>query len=222
MGLDGRLELGPAGEAQLAGDDQLGGGQGDGALECTRVVAGEALDGVGIAAAGGVAQLLGLAAQLVEVGALGKRSGHGVSLLRLRSAAQAEEEANSQFWDDLQRWTQSFPRTRRHPPAPTSRYPVPDDQTCGPALRFAERIDDGVRHVLDFPVSLDDLIVGQVPRRAAPRARPEVQAAGTEQGRLCRKASGGYGRMGDQRFRWQQIVRPVVRVGALDRPDGRP
>ena len=44
---------------------------------------------------GGVAQLLGLAAQLVEVGALGKRSGHGVSLLRLRSAAQAEEEATA-------------------------------------------------------------------------------------------------------------------------------
>ena len=44
------------------------------------VVAGEALYGVGIAAAGGVAQLLGLAAQLVEIGALGKQSGHGVSL----------------------------------------------------------------------------------------------------------------------------------------------
>ena len=59
------------------------------------MVAGEAFDGAGIAAAGGVAQLLGLAAQLVEVGALGKRSGHGVSLLRLRSAAQAEEEATA-------------------------------------------------------------------------------------------------------------------------------
>ena len=59
------------------------------------MVAGEPFDGAGIAAAGGVAQLLGLAAQLVEVGALGKRSGHGVSLLRLRSAAQAEEEATA-------------------------------------------------------------------------------------------------------------------------------
>ena len=59
------------------------------------MVTADALDGVGVAAAGGVAQLLSLAAQLVEVGALRKRSGHGVSLLRLRSAAQAEEEATA-------------------------------------------------------------------------------------------------------------------------------
>ena len=52
----------------------------------------EAIKGIGLAAASGVAQLLGLTAKLVEVGALGQRSGHDVSLLRLRSAAQAEEE----------------------------------------------------------------------------------------------------------------------------------
>ena len=40
--------------------------------------------------AGSVAELLRPAAQLVEVGVIGKRSGHGVFLLRLRSAAQAE------------------------------------------------------------------------------------------------------------------------------------
>ena len=39
-----------------------------------------------------------LAAQLVEIGALGKRLGHGVSLRRLRSAAQAEEEATALAW----------------------------------------------------------------------------------------------------------------------------
>ena len=75
-GLDGRLELRPAGEAQLASNDQLGGGQGDDTLGCTRVVAGEALGGAGITVTDGVAQLLGLAAKLVEVGALGERSGH--------------------------------------------------------------------------------------------------------------------------------------------------
>jgi hypothetical protein len=57
------------------------------------VVAAEPLHRRRITAAGRIAQLLGLAAQLVEIGALGKRTGHGVSLLRLRSAAQAEEEA---------------------------------------------------------------------------------------------------------------------------------
>ena len=96
VGLDGGLELRPAREAQLAGNDQLGDRQADLAGGGRwAVVAAETLDGVGVAAAGGVAQLLGLASQLVEVGALRKRSGHGVSLLRLRSAAQAEEEATA-------------------------------------------------------------------------------------------------------------------------------
>jgi hypothetical protein len=36
------------------------------------MVVGEALDGAGIVATGSVAQLFGLATQLVEVGALGK------------------------------------------------------------------------------------------------------------------------------------------------------
>jgi hypothetical protein len=80
-GLNGRLELRPTGEAQLAGDDQLGGSERDRSFGCAGVSAGEALDGAGVAAPGSVAQLLGLAAQLVEVGALGKRSGHSVSLL---------------------------------------------------------------------------------------------------------------------------------------------
>ena len=53
----------------------------------------EAFTGRGVTRPHGVAQFLGLAAQLAEVGAIGKRSGHGVSLRRLRSAAQAEEEA---------------------------------------------------------------------------------------------------------------------------------
>ncbi len=100
MGLDGGLEARPAGESQLASDDQLGRRQGDGTLARTPVVADEALDSTGLLAAGGVAQLLGLAPQLGEVGALGKRIGHGASLLRLRSAAQAEEEATAKVWSD--------------------------------------------------------------------------------------------------------------------------
>jgi hypothetical protein len=42
-----------------------------------------------------LAKLLGLTAQLIDVGALGQRSGHGVSLTSLRSAAQAKEEATA-------------------------------------------------------------------------------------------------------------------------------
>ena len=83
----------PAGKAQFAGDDQLGGGQPDRAGGQGRVMAGQALNGRGITGPGGVAQLFGAAAQLAEIGALGKRFRHGVSLRRLRSAAQAEEEA---------------------------------------------------------------------------------------------------------------------------------
>src|SRR6202021_2230306 len=60
-----------------------------------RVMAGQALGGRGVAGPGGVAQFLGAAAQLAEIGALGKRGRHGVSLRRLRSAAQAEEEATA-------------------------------------------------------------------------------------------------------------------------------
>jgi hypothetical protein len=59
------------------------------------VMAGQALNGRGIADPGGVAQFLGAAAQLAEIGALGNRVRHGVSLRRLRSAAQAEEEATA-------------------------------------------------------------------------------------------------------------------------------
>jgi len=100
VGLDGGLEARPACESQLASDDQLGRRQGDGTLGRTPVVADEALDSTGLLAAGGVTQLLGLASQLGEVGPLRKRIGHGVSLLRLRSAAQAEEEATANVWSD--------------------------------------------------------------------------------------------------------------------------
>ena len=55
MGLNCHLELRPAGEAQLAGDDQLGGRERDRGLGCAGVSAGEALDGAGVAAPGGVA-----------------------------------------------------------------------------------------------------------------------------------------------------------------------
>jgi len=41
---------------------------------CTPVVAGETYDSTGVLTADGVAQLLGLATQLAEVGPLGKRS----------------------------------------------------------------------------------------------------------------------------------------------------
>ena len=58
-------------------------------------MAGQARNGGGIAGPGGVAQFLGAAAQLAEMRAFGKRMGHGVSLRRLRSAAQAEEEATA-------------------------------------------------------------------------------------------------------------------------------
>ena len=91
--VDSGLEPRPARKPQLAGDDQLCRGQTGCALERPWVVAAEPLHRRRITAAGRIAQLLGLAAQLVEIGALGKRTGHGVSLLRLRSAAQAEEEA---------------------------------------------------------------------------------------------------------------------------------
>ena len=59
------------------------------------MMAGQALHGRGIARPGGVAQFLGAAAELAEIGAIGKRVRHGVSLCRLRSAAQAEEEATA-------------------------------------------------------------------------------------------------------------------------------
>jgi hypothetical protein len=52
----------------------------------------EPLAGGGIAGPDGVAELFGLAAQLAEMVACWQRIGHGVSLRRLRSAAQAEEE----------------------------------------------------------------------------------------------------------------------------------
>src|SRR5215472_15382884 len=103
------LSLGQLANPQLAGDDQLGRGQAGYALERRWVVAAEALRRRRITAAGRIAQLLRLAAQLVEIGALGKRIGHGVSLLRLRSAAQAEEEATAEG-EAIRRWTQSFPR----------------------------------------------------------------------------------------------------------------
>jgi hypothetical protein len=59
------------------------------------MMAGQALKGRGIAGPGAVAQFFGAAAQLAEIGAFGKRVRHGVSLRRLRSAAQAEEEATA-------------------------------------------------------------------------------------------------------------------------------
>ena len=95
VGFERGGQSGPAREAQFAGDDQLGGGQPDRAGGRGRVMAGQALNGRGIARPGGVAQFLGAAAQLAEIGALGKRIRHGVSLRRLRSAAQAEEEATA-------------------------------------------------------------------------------------------------------------------------------
>jgi len=64
------------------------------------VVAAEPLHRRRVTAADRIAQLLRLAAQLAEIGALGKRTGHGVSLFRLRSAAQAEEEATANVWSD--------------------------------------------------------------------------------------------------------------------------
>jgi hypothetical protein len=72
VGLHGSLEARPAGESQLAGDDQLGRRQGHGVLGRAPVVSEEAFDSTDLAAAGAVAQLFGLSAQLVEVGALGK------------------------------------------------------------------------------------------------------------------------------------------------------
>ncbi len=56
---------------------------------------GHALHGGVVAGPGGVAQFLGAAAQLAEIVAFKARVRHGVSLRRLRSAAQAEEEATA-------------------------------------------------------------------------------------------------------------------------------
>ena len=58
-------------------------------------MAGEALQSIGVALPSGVAQLFGPAAQLVDIRTLGNWIRHGVSLLSLRSAAQAEEEATA-------------------------------------------------------------------------------------------------------------------------------
>jgi hypothetical protein len=55
------------------------------------MMAGETPQRCSITPPGGVAQFLGAAAQPVQVGPLGKRVRHGVSLVSLRSAAQAEE-----------------------------------------------------------------------------------------------------------------------------------
>ena len=48
-----------------------------------------------IVASSVVTMMLLISVSLTEIGALGKRMRHGVSLRRLRSAAQAEEEATA-------------------------------------------------------------------------------------------------------------------------------
>ncbi|MGH9169696.1 MAG: hypothetical protein ACRD0Z_02295 [Acidimicrobiales bacterium] len=117
-------------KAQFSGDDQLGGGQRHGAVAGGGMVTGEPLDGDGISPQGRVARFLGPAAQLVEVGMLEKQSGHGVSLLRLPSAAQAEEGATARLRGDSE-WTQSFPRTRWHPPGATADRSSPPFRVLG-------------------------------------------------------------------------------------------
>ncbi len=72
VGVDGGFEPGPAREAQLASDDQLGGSQTDRVLACRWMMAGEPLPSCGIPPSGRVAQFFGPAAQLVEIRALGK------------------------------------------------------------------------------------------------------------------------------------------------------
>jgi len=57
--------------SRLAGDDQLGGGETDRFWPEGRVMLGKARHRCGIALSGHVAQFLGAAAQLAEIGALG-------------------------------------------------------------------------------------------------------------------------------------------------------
>jgi hypothetical protein len=88
VGIDGRGKTGPAREAQFPRDDQLSSGQADRAAGPGRVMAGQAIQGRGIAPSGSVPQLFGPTPQLVKIGARGKRIRHGFSLRRLRSAAR--------------------------------------------------------------------------------------------------------------------------------------
>jgi hypothetical protein len=71
-GIDGRLQLRPARETELAGDHELRGRQRYDAAGCNLMVASEALEGVGVAAADGVTQLLGLPTKLAQVRTLRK------------------------------------------------------------------------------------------------------------------------------------------------------
>src|SRR4029077_16076586 len=82
---DFQLQLGPGGEPVLPGDRELRRGQHD--LARDRIDPG---DRVGVAALGGVQQVLGLVAELVQVGP-GRQIRHDVSLAAARSAPGPEE-----------------------------------------------------------------------------------------------------------------------------------